>query len=71
MNNLKEITTHKAVRNGNMIDIIEKGFEIEDLKFTDEVLYSISYEDKDNLFYIFDNLTETNRILLAQANGEY
>ena len=54
-----------------MIDIIEKGFEIEDLKFTDEVLYSISYERKDDLLYIFDNLTETNRILLAEANGEY
>jgi hypothetical protein len=68
---IKEISTHKAVRNGDKIDIISKGFEIEDLKYSDEVLYSIPAENEEDLMSIFDNLQEENRILLAQANGDF
>ena len=68
---IKEISTHKAVRNGDKIDIISKGFEIGDLKYSDEVLYSIPTENEEDLMSIFDNLQEENRILLAQANGEF
>ena len=61
---LMEISTHKAVRNGDKIDIISKGIEIDDLKFNDEKLYSIPYENIDDLLPIFDGLEENNRINL-------
>lgn len=66
---LQQISTHKAVRNGNFIDIILKGFEIDDLKFEDEKLYSIPLENKDDLLAIFDQLEEDNRINVAEANN--
>jgi len=59
---LKQNSTHKAVKNGNKIDIVLKGFKIEDLEYKDEKLYSIPLENKDDLFCIFENLDETNRI---------
>lgn len=63
---LMEISTHKAVRNGDKIDIISKGFEVDDLKIDDEKLYSIRYENKDDLLQIFDELEEENRINLNE-----
>ena len=63
---LMEISTHKAVRNGDKIDIISKGIEIDDLKFNDEKLYSIPYENIDDLLPIFDGLEENNRINLSE-----
>lgn len=66
---LKEISTHKAIKNNNSIDIILKGFEIDELKFEDEKLYSIPLENKDDLLAIFDRLEEDNRCNLAEANS--
>tara|TARA_R110002124_G_scaffold212856_2_gene378931 strand:+ start:9688 stop:11475 length:1788 start_codon:yes stop_codon:yes gene_type:complete len=68
---IKQISTHKAVRNGDKIDIISKGFEIGDLKYSDEVLYSIPTENEEDLMSIFNNLQEEIRILLAQSNVEF
>lgn len=59
---LKQNSTHKAVKNGNKIDIVIKGFKIDDLEYKDEKLYSIPLENKDDLFAIFENLDEINRI---------
>lgn len=82
-NILREISTHKAVVNKDKIDIILKGLpqgifkggadEVE-LKatypkwFKNEVLYSIPLADADDLFYIFENLEETNRINFYEGN---
>ena len=67
MRTLKQISTQKAVQNGNQIDIIERGFEIGDLKYKDETLYSIPLENKDDLFAIFDRFEEDNRIKVNEA----
>lgn len=59
---LAENNTHKAVQNGNVIDIILKGFTIEDYSCKDELLYSIPMANIDDLFDIFEKLDEENRI---------
>jgi len=68
---IQEISTHKAVRNGDKIDIVLKGIQYEDLNIADEKLYSIPAEQEDDLLSIFDNLEETNRVLRAEAQSEF
>lgn len=68
---LKQNSTHKAVLNGNKIDIIIKGITDSDYVCKDEKLYSIPKENKDDLFAIFENLDEENRINVAQASEEF
>lgn len=67
---LKQNSTHKAVANPDtmMIDIFIKGFEIDELKFKDEYLYSIPKNCSDDLFSIFERYNEDNRINVAEAN---
>jgi hypothetical protein len=69
---LQQNNTHKAVRNGNQIDIIIKGFTIpagefgQEYSSPDEYLYSIPAENEDDLFAIFERLDEDNRINVAE-----
>lgn len=73
---LQENSTHKAVLNGEMIDIFSKGFDVEesapgaadDLHYKDELLYSIPADQSDDLLSIFDAFDETNRCNVADAN---
>ena len=60
--------THIAYKNGNLIAIYIKGFEIDDLKFEPEHLWSINANEKDDLFAIFERLEENNRCNLAEFN---
>jgi len=73
---LKEISTHKAVKQGNEIRIYENGLpRTEDLKglpekyFEDTYLYSIPSENEDDLLAIFERYEENNRINVAEAIG--
>lgn len=75
---LKEISTHKAVLvNASTINIYVKGFECgkpidEDyLRFEDEFLYSISADNEDDLFAIFERYEEDNRINHREAKIEF
>lgn len=70
MKTLKENGTHKAVVYKGKIGLFLKGFTLDELTFKDELLYTIPLDYKDDLESIFDGLEETNRILLAEANGE-
>ena len=71
-NIIAQISTHKAVSTKSGIDIIKKGFYFdEDLSFEEEILYTISKDSKDDVLAIMEDFAETNRINLAQANGEF
>lgn len=67
---LQEISTHKAVVNGDKIDVILKGFKWEDdqgkIEMEDEYQYSIPLEDADDLLPTFDQLAENNRCNVAE-----
>ena len=69
MKTLKEISTHKAIKATNEIQIWEKGIIIDDLIIPDAYLYSIPLENKDDLFSIFERYEEDNRINLSEYNG--
>lgn len=68
---LKQNNTHKAVLENGRINIYIKGFEIDDLKYSDEFLWWIPVEQKDDLFAIFENFDEQNRINRAEAAVEF
>jgi hypothetical protein len=72
MKTLKENATHEAILNTekNRIEIWLKGIEFEDLLIKPEYLYSIPKENEDDLFAIFENLDETNRILAYEFRQE-
>lgn len=70
MKTLKENGSYKAVVYKGKIGIFLKGFTIDELTFKDVLLYTIPLGYEDDLEGIFDGLEETNRILLAEANGE-
>lgn len=59
---IKQNSTHKAVKEEFYIKIYLKGFESDGLKYKDEYLYSIPAENEDDLFAIFEELDEDNRI---------
>ena len=73
---LKSISTHFAKKENGKISIYLKGmdktkFDADDLKeyphwFKDEKLYSIALECEDDLFAIFENLEENNRVNYAE-----
>ena len=75
---LKEISTHKAVLEGDKINIYETGMpkseatgnDLEEYPhwFKDRLVRSIPKENEDDLFAIFENYEEENRINLAEAN---
>jgi len=70
-NIIAQISTHKAVSTKNGIDIIIKGFYFdEEYSIEEEILYTISKDRKDDVLAIMEDFAETNRINLAQANGE-
>lgn len=71
MKTLQQNSTHKAVLNGNKIEIWIKGATIGGVVIKREYLYSIPKENKDDLFAIFEDLDETNRIYLAEAEQEF
>jgi hypothetical protein len=73
---LQEISTHKAVKKGDKIYIYIKGMPIENAEdkrlakkyphwYEDELIRTIPAENEDDLFYIFENLQEENRINLS------
>ncbi len=59
---VKEISTHKAVKENGAINIYTKGLDFEGLHTDDELIYTIPLEDEDDLFAIFERLEENNRI---------
>lgn len=63
---LQEISTHKAIQEGNFIKIYIKGIQIDDLNIPDEHIYTIRIEDKDDLFAIFERFEEDNRCNIAE-----
>lgn len=76
---ISEISTHKAVKNGNQIDIILKGISIpigykypngsveaEGFYTKEELLYSIPATESDDVFAIMERYQEDNRINLAE-----
>lgn len=67
---LKQNSTHVAIdlHNG-LIAIRTKGLVIEDLTIEPEHLYNIQKCDQDDLFAIFEDLDETNRINLNEFNA--
>lgn len=71
-NIIQQNNTHKAVCCGDKIKIFIKGCEIPaegddpGMKWEDEYLYSIPYENRDDLFSIFENFDEENRINRAE-----
>jgi hypothetical protein len=71
---LIEISTHKAVKDGDKIKIYRKELEFDSnddiIGEKLELLYSIPSENEDDLLPIFDDFEETNRILMAEANSE-
>ncbi len=79
---LKQNSTHKAVKENNVINIytndlnIPKGYnypngEVENEGFfiKGEFLYSIPVENKDDLFATFERYDEDNRINVAEFNA--
>ena len=66
---LKQISTHKAVRNGDKIDLYLKGTKINGEVYPDEYLRSILYEDREDLDYIFDNYKQENRFNMNELMG--
>jgi len=68
MKTLKEISTHKAVKENGVINIYSKGLDFEDYHSDDELLWTIPLEDEDDLFAIFERLEENNRCNVAEAN---
>jgi len=67
---LKENSTHKAVQDGNRIKIYSKGFSIEEMTWPDIFLYSIPAKNEDDLFEIFEQYDEENRINVAEFTEE-
>jgi hypothetical protein len=67
---LQENSTHKAIQNKdkNRIEIWLKGIEFEDISIKPEYLYSIPLANEDDLFAIFENLDEQNRINVFEFN---
>lgn len=63
---LQQNSTHKAVEEDDKIWIVEKGLDLDDLKYPDQKLYSIPIENKDDLFAIFEEIEEDNRIMLNE-----
>jgi hypothetical protein len=74
-NVLKEISTHKAIKDGDKIKIYRKELEFDSnddiVGEKLELLYSIPSENEDDLLSIFDDFEETNRVLMAEANSEF
>lgn len=68
---LKQNETHKAIKRGQFIDIVLKGITFEGLTIEDNVLFSIRLEDKEDLFYIFEQIEEETRVLTHQAKQEF
>ncbi len=73
---IADISTHKAVKEGDKIKVYLKGFSMdvheaseETIEFEDELLYTISLENEDDILPIFEALKENNRINFAEANG--
>ena len=79
---IKQISTHKAVKENGKINIYTKGLNIpvgykypdgsiEDEGFViePEFLYSIPAENEDDLFAIFERYEEDNRCNLAELNS--
>lgn len=68
---IKENSTHKAVRENGRINIYTKGFYIEDLHYSDELIYSVPEEDEDDLFAIFERFDEDNRVNVSEFTSAY
>jgi len=60
---IEEISTHKAVKNNGVIEIILKGCEGYSI---DEVMYTIPLEEEDDVFAIMERYEEDNRCNVAE-----
>lgn len=87
MSILKQNDTHKAIKENGQIKLYRKGMEKDAIApngevafddefinmfpdmFKDEFLRCVAHED--DLFSVFEDIEETSRILLAEANGEF
>lgn len=66
---VKQISTHKAIKENGQISIYIKGLIIDGEEiFKDELLYNIPLKNKDDLFAIFERFQEDNRINLNEFN---
>jgi len=75
MTTISEISTHKAVRVGDEIQIILKGFKDPfpggfDLSCPDELLYTIPARNEDDVFSIMEGFIATNGYLTADFKRE-
>lgn len=60
---LKQNSTHKAVKRENDIAIYIKGMNFGTMVYPDELIDTIPLGNEDDLFSIFENFDETNRVL--------
>jgi hypothetical protein len=80
---IAQISTHKAVKNGNVIEIWLKGLVIpvgykypngevntEHFELKGELLYTIPAENEDDVFAIMERYEEDNRCNLNDLNNE-
>ena len=67
----KKNSTHVAIRTATCYQIWILGFTLEDLHYAPEHLYDIALENKDDLFSIFENLDEENRMNVEAARMEF
>ncbi len=77
---LKDISTHKAVQEGEVINVYQKGLPVEiaeegDMEnyphwFKDKFLFSLPFEQEEDLLPIFENYEENNRINREEANRD-
>ena len=67
---LKENATHKAVKENNEINIYCKGFDIDDMHYPEEFMYSIALDMEDDILAIFERYDEDNRINMAEFQAE-
>lgn len=68
-------STHVAIKTPTQIEVYSLGFVIDEgekdeYRCNPECLYIMAIDEEDNLFEIFEQFDEANRINLAEANGE-
>lgn len=68
---VKKNSTHVAMRTATCIQIWILGFQMDGLNYAPEHLYDIELERQDDLFSIFEELDEENRINMQLAREEF
>ena len=65
-NLIQQISTHKAIKTKNGINIVLKGFTVGDYSCKDELLYTISHSEIDDVDSIMDRYDEDNRVNISE-----